>query len=133
MGVFLDTGYILALYNHKDIRHQQALEISNIIKTGEYGTAFISTYIFDELTTLALTRQSHAKAVEIGNMLLNSEIIMLNISENIFAEVWRLFQDRKNLSFTDCTNIKLMLENNIKNLATFDREFLQFKEINVLM
>ena len=133
MSVFLDSGYIIALANKKDNYHGNAARLSELIQSKEFGEIFISDYVFDETMTYLFAKQNHSKAVEIGKRLLNSEIRLISVSESIFEQAWQLFQERKNLSFTDCTNIKIMAENSIKNLATFDKEFQQFKEINVLM
>lgn len=133
MSVFLDSSHIIAFANVKDGYHENALKISELMHSKEFGEIFTSNYVFDEIVTYLFAKQSHSKAVEIGNQLLNSEIIILSVSENIFAEAWQLFQERKNLSFTDCTIVKLMIEHNIKNLATFDKEFFQFTQIHVLM
>jgi len=133
MSIFLDTSFIVAFSNESDVNHKDAIQISELIKTGNFGNAFISTYIFDEAVTLVLVRQNHAKAVSLGNSILNSEISVLDVSHTAFEDSWKLFNQRKNLSFTDCTSIKIMLENGIRNIATFDRGFKQFKEINVLM
>ena len=82
--------------------------------------------------TLTMTRQNHEKALEIGQSIIDSEIIILDVSGKIFDEAWGLFKQRKNLSFTDCVTVKIMLENHIQNLATFDEHFRQFKELNIL-
>jgi len=45
-----------------------------------------------------------------------------------------LFSKQKNtiLSFTDCTTVSVMRENNIKNIATFDEDFGKIKGINTV-
>ncbi|MDO8634237.1 MAG: PIN domain-containing protein [archaeon] len=133
MSILLDSSFTIAFANQKDKYHENALGLSELIKSKEFGEVFTSTYVFDETITYILARHGHSKAVEIGKMLLNSEITVLRVSENVFAQAWELFQSRQNLSFTDCTNVKLMAEHNIKNLATFDHHFRQFKEINLLI
>ncbi len=133
MSVFLDTGFIVALTNKRDSNNKQASATLELIKEGKLGHLFTSTFVFDELVTHILVRQNHSKALEIGQSILDSDITMLGVAPTKFDESWKLFKDKKNLSFTDCTIVKLMEENNIKNLATFDKGFKQFKEINVLM
>ena len=132
MGVFIDSGYIIALANKTDIYHKKAIEVSELIKDGELGSIYTSNYIFDEVVTHIMARQSHETAVKAGNALLNSEIGMLEVTQSQFIESWQLFKKKQNMSFTDCTTVKLMEENNIKNIVTFDKGFKQFKPINVL-
>lgn len=133
MSVFLDTGYFVALINKQDIYRKEALTISELIKDGKYGIIFTSNYIFDELITHIMVRQNHSKAVKVGQSIIESDIKILEVLQTTFDDSWSLFKQRKNLSFTDCTIVKAMEQNNIKNLATFDKEFKQFKEINILM
>ncbi|MEK7540341.1 MAG: PIN domain-containing protein [Patescibacteria group bacterium] len=132
MSIFLDTGYFFALANKTELTHQKAADMSISIKKGLFGDIFTSSYIFDELMTLTMSRQNHENALKLGQSIIDSEIIILDISHKIFDESWGLFRQRKNLSFTDCTTVKTMLENKIQNLATFDRHFSQFRELNLL-
>src|SRR3989338_8185433 len=112
MSILLDSSFIIASANQKDQYHENALGLSELIKSREFGEVFTSTYVFDETITYILAKHGHSKAVEIGKILLSSEITVLEISENVFAQAWELFQSRKNLSFTDCTNVKFMVEYN---------------------
>jgi len=41
-------------------------------------------------------------------------------------------QKETGFSFTDCTSISIMRRMNIRNIATFDRDFLKLKEVNVI-
>lgn len=133
MSVFLDAGYIIALHHENDSNHEKAVNLTKIIKSNEFGSIFTSKYVFAEVVVFTLIRQNHEEAIKLGDSIKNSEIIILDLSESLFEESWVLFKQRENLSFTDCTTVKLMKDNNIQYLATFDRGFLQFKEINVLM
>lgn len=67
-----------------------------------------------------------------GEKILNSEITVLEVPKNIFETAWKIFKERKGMSFTDCTTVALMKENKIHNLATFDGGFRQVREINAL-
>ena len=72
--VFLDTSYILALelandQNHiKTKKHWQQLgkNLPQIVTT---------TYVFDEIVTYFNSRNHHAKAVLVGNSLLQSAFV----------------------------------------------------------
>lgn len=132
MSVFLDTAYLVAFHNEDDNRHSEAVELAGYMKKGELGNLFTSYYVIDEALTLSLSRFGHKMAVELGEAILNSEITILEVPKNVFEEAWLLFKERNNLSFTDCTAVKLMNQKGIKNIATFDSSFRQFKEISVL-
>jgi uncharacterized protein len=132
MSVFLDTCFIAAYANQSDINHAKASRTANLIKDGELGHLFVSDYVFDEVVTLVAIRTSHSKAKEIGAHILNSRINIVSVSTAQFSRAWELFKKNGSLSFTDCTTMCLMQENNIKNLATFDKEFKRVKGINVI-
>ena len=93
----------------------------------EFGEIYTSTYVFDEIVTLALVRlQNEEFAKNIGEYLLNSlRIQLLSLDQKDFLNSWNLFQKymKKGLSFTDCTI--LIQSNKLKCniLATFDKHF----------
>jgi predicted nucleic acid-binding protein len=78
--------------------------------------------------TFLNSRRLHAKAVEIGNRLLNSPSVQfIQVSETIFLEAWELFQkyNDKSYSLTDCVSFVVMEQLKIKEALTFDNHFLQ--------
>ena len=60
MGVYLDTGYILALKNSSDDNHLAAMEVYKDIKRRIHGEVYTSDYILDACTSF-LTRISNDK------------------------------------------------------------------------
>lgn len=132
MSVFLDTGFFIAIHNKDDGYHERAMKFAEPIKNKELGELFTSEYVINEAITLSLSKFGHKRAVELGEAILNSEVAILEVSKNVFDNAWALFKQRNNLSFTDCTTAKLMNQKGIKNIATFDSGFRQFREINVL-
>ena len=79
------------------------------ILKGEFGQIFTSTFVFDELVTLALVRIKNSDmAIDLGKFLLNSpRINIVNLTNEDFNATWGKFQQyiKKGLSFTDCTNL----------------------------
>jgi len=73
VGVFLDTGFILAFKNEDDTNHDIAQNWMKRFLKNEFGEIYTSTYVFDELVTLALVRlRNEDFAKNIGEYLLNS-------------------------------------------------------------
>ncbi len=128
MSIFLDTGFFLAYYDSRDKYHKRAFALAEKIFSNEFGAVFTSDYIFDEATTLTLARKGPLKAAELGEAILNSEIEVITVLKEVFDSSWKLFKQRKSLSFTDCTTIEAMKVNGIKKLASFDKGFSQFKK-----
>lgn len=132
--ILLDTSFLISYFNTKDENHLKAAQIMKQIKKGVYGDIYLTDYIFDEFVTVAFIKlKDLTKVVKIGSDLkdlLNLEIL----DEETFEASWNLFKSQKNtsLSFTDCSNIAFMQKNKIKNIATFDKDFENLKDIKVV-
>lgn len=124
---FLDTGFLIALEAADDQHHAAAIAAWREIR--KRRVAFVTTsYVFDEVVTFFNSRGHHAKAVTIGEVLLNSRIVTLvHVDEPIFAEAWREFahQSDKRYSLTDCVSFVVMKRQRIKTALAFDKHFTQ--------
>lgn len=132
--IILDTNIIYAFYNSNDTDHQRARIIYDEILDGKYGKPILLDYVFDELVTLVQSRSNSNKvATELGSVVMKDtedllQFIMIN--QILFNQAWELFQNqsaRKPFSFTDCVIVATALELNINYIATFEKEFLSFK------
>ncbi|MEM2083464.1 MAG: type II toxin-antitoxin system VapC family toxin [Nitrososphaerota archaeon] len=132
--ILLDTSFIVAFYNIRDENHSRAKNLMPDIINGKYGHLYISDYIFDETITVIFIRLKNLiETVRIGEYLRKSTKL-LEVASSDFEDAWKIFKKQKetDFSFTDCTSISLMKRMNIKNIATFDEDFLKVKEINVI-
>lgn len=132
--ILLDTSFIVAYYNIRDENHSKAEDLMEDLEAGKYGTLCITDYIFDESTTVAFIRlKSLSETVKIGELIRKSTGL-LEVEKSDFEDAWDLFkkQEATAFSFTDCSTLIMMKENNIKNIATFDEDFLKVKGINVI-
>ena len=124
---FLDTGFLIALEAADDQHHAAAIAAWHEIR--KHRVAFVSTtYVFDETVTFFNSRGHHAKALTIGEALLNSRVVTLvHVDEPIFAEAWREFtrQSDKRYSLTDCVSFVVMKRRRIKAVLAFDKHFTQ--------
>lgn len=127
MPVFLDTGFILALKNKNDKNFESSQSWMKRFLKNEFGQIFTSTFVFNELVTLALVRLKRPDvAINIGEYLLNSQkIVMIGLSDQDFNTSWEYFQKykEKRLSFTDCSILAQCVRINCNFLATFDTHF----------
>ena len=133
MAIFLDTSFIIAFDNEKDVHHKNAREIWKKIEAMAYGQYFISDYIFDEIIAVSLRKSGDKNGtVALGEKLLKSMPI-INVDKHIFEEAWKIFLESKlNLSFTDCTNLVLLNLIGSNKIATFDKAFKEIKDIDVI-
>ena len=127
ISFFVDTGYLIALEAADDQHHEAALRHWNGLAENLPPLA-ITSYVFDEVVTFFNSRNQHAKAIEIGNNILNSPSIQLiHVDEHLFQEGWLYLKkhDDKTYSLTDCISFVVMNRQDIKTAQTFDSHFLQ--------
>lgn len=126
-GLFLDTGYLIALEALDDQNHKAALaHWQGMIKS--LPLLVTTSYVFDEVVTFFNSRNRHPKSVEIGSLLLASPSIkMVHIDEPLFSEAWLYFvrHTDKSYSYTDCVSFVVMRRLRIRTALTFDKHFTQ--------
>jgi predicted nucleic acid-binding protein len=89
---------------------------------GEWGRALLSEYVFLEVVTVMLLRQTLSTAIEVGEILLRAREVEFVPGAAVFVEAWRIFreQQRTKLSFVDAA-ILAIAERDNAGIATFDR------------
>jgi predicted nucleic acid-binding protein len=128
--IVLDTSFIVSYFNTRDQNHLKAVKLMKKI----HEPLCMTDYIFGEVVTVSLIRlKSLDRASKIGDVLLKS-LKIINVEKTSFDNAWNLFCKQKEtvLSFTDCTTISVMLENDIEKVATFDGDFSKISEITVI-
>jgi uncharacterized protein len=125
--LFLDTGYLIALEAVDDQHHKTALSHWRSL-SNSLPLLVTTSYVFDETVTFFNSRNRHAKAVEIGNLILESPSIKLvHIDEALFSDAWRYFiqNSDKSYSLTDCASFVVMKRLRVRAALTFDKHFAQ--------
>ena len=132
--IFLDSSVIIAYKNSDDINHKKALNIFQKLNAGEYGIGVISEFVFSEVTTVLALRKSMESAREVGNVLLEAKEIEITKASEAFERSWKIFSDQENtgFSFVDASNLACMEMRKIRKIATFDKDFLRFKSVDVV-
>jgi predicted nucleic acid-binding protein len=125
--ILIDTSYLLALELSNDQNH---LHAKQHWQTNKFNLEkiIITSYIFDETVTYLKSRFLHEKAVQIGERLLNSQLIeLIHINETLFYEGWHYLQQYqdKDFSLTDCISFVVMKKYEIPVVYSFDRHFEQ--------
>jgi len=125
-GVFLDTGYLVALEDADDENHPTAREhLDGLARMPALTT---TSYVLDEVVTFFNVRGQHAKAVELGEMLLSSSSVrMVHVEEDLLGRGLELLRTRpdKRYSLTDCVSFVEMRERGVSTAFAFDRHFEQ--------
>lgn len=128
--IVLDTSFIVSYFNTRDQNHLKAVKLMKKI----HEPLCITDDIFGEVVTVSLIRlKSLERASKIGNILLKS-LKIINVEKTSFDNAWNIFCKQKEtaLSFTDCTTISVMQENDIEKIATFDRDFGKISRITAI-
>jgi predicted nucleic acid-binding protein len=125
--LFVDSGYWIALEAADDQNHKAAS--SHWRKLLKSLPPLVTTsYVFDEVVTFFNSRRRHAKAVEIGDRLIESPSVeLIHVDEDIFREAWKYFQNHrdKTYSLTDCISFIVMKRREIRTALAFDKHFKQ--------
>ena len=85
-------------------------------------------YVISEIVTFFNSRSRYAKAIEIGNRLLNSRSVqVIHIDKGLFDKGWQYFQQHtdKTYSMTDCISFIVMKEQECESALSFDKHFTQ--------
>lgn len=127
MGVFLDTGFFFALKNENDKNFDAAQMWMRRFLKNEFGSIYTSSFVFNELVTLALVRLKRTDlTLSLGNYILKSNrITLVDFTSFDFNPTWEKFQKylQKRLSFTDCSILTHCERLNCDLVATFDDHF----------
>ncbi len=132
--IFLDSSVIIAYKNADDINHKKARDIFHHISKGKYGKAVISEFILSEVTTVLALKINLDAAVEVGNVLLDAKEVEIVKASDVFERAWEIFREQRNtnFSFVDTSILACMELGNIKRIATFDKDFLKIKSLDVV-
>ncbi len=138
--IFLDTSFILGFVNSNDELHDMALRLeeSESILSQD---CYINNNVLNEVLTLTGRKINIDAAEEIYYGLIDSFKILDEYSIfNYTAKTFDIFKrfvgpnsNKTKLSFTDSSIILTMNEFNITDLVSFDQQFKNFNEINLIL
>ena len=128
-SIFFDSWGWIAVVDRKDPYHQVAKAFyQEYIKGG--GIPTTTDYILDEVLTVLRRRLVHQVVVEFGEGIFEAikiQKLRFELIDNRRREkAWELFkkyQDKPDLSFTDLTSFVVMSEFKISNVFTGDEHF----------
>jgi predicted nucleic acid-binding protein len=126
-AVLIDPGYLLALEIANDQHHQAATQHWQGIVTA-LPRLVTTSYVFDEVVTLFNSRGQHAKAIQVGNNLLQSPSVQfIHVETALFYAGWAYFQRHqdKDYSLTNCISFIVMQQLDIRRAFAFDQHFVQ--------
>lgn len=123
-GVFLDTGYLIALVNKKDTLHRVALTASQKFR----GPFFTTQLILIELAnSLSLPAQRPIAIKIIEKIQADPLTTLVPCTSDRFEKAFLLYKSRSDKSWgmIDCFSFISMDEFGIEQAITFDEHFKQ--------
>ena len=125
--LFLDTSYTIALSSSKDLYHQRAIQLANIIQ--EESLRILTTRAVVLEIGNALAKEKYRKAgIELLSAIEeDSSIEIIPISEELYHQALQLFQQRmdKEWGITDCISFIVMKAHALTDALTTDDHFRQ--------
>jgi hypothetical protein len=122
--LFLDAVFVVALINHRDQYHDQAVELAASYENRHF---LITDVVLLEIAN-ALARRYRPQAVQVLDRFLTSEDVeVVRLTPELFDQAFALYRahEDKEWGLTDCISFEVMREAGIRDALTFDQHFAQ--------
>jgi predicted nucleic acid-binding protein len=132
-GLFVDTGFWIALLDRRDSNHAAARDSLARLVAGY--RLYVSDYVvFETLTYLNCSLRRHDLAIRFLEKTESAGFNVLEIDRATKEQAIRLFRQfsDKDFSVTDCTSFAVMTANGIRHFAGFDSHFEQMSFLSGL-
>ena len=128
--ILVDSNVLVGLYNKTDSLHQKSRSLMKKLESLE-SALFVTNYILLELYTVISQRVGKPAALKFGEDIKREKPFtgIIWISEEKDEKTWEIFKKVKNkdVSFVDCNNIAIALEEDLK-IATFDKNLIKLQK-----
>lgn len=126
--VLLDSSFLVAFFNARDVHHQRAAAAMERLARGEWGEPLLLEYVFLEVVTVLAARRDQEAATQIGDRLLGHEAIRFLPCSELFVEAYEVFGREPGLSLTDAALVAAARALHA-TVLTFDGDFERFPEL----
>jgi len=132
--IVLDSSFLVAYHNRRDVHHGAAAATMERLLVGEWGPALLLEYVFLEIVTVLLARRGLDVAVRVGTTLLQARDVEFVPSSDMFLDVMETFRAQRHgrLSFTDAAIVAVARRRDARFVATFDRDFRRVEGVAVV-
>ncbi len=132
--VVLDTSFLVAYHNRRDVHHAAAAPVMERLIAGELGLGLLPEYVFVETTTVLAARRNLTTAVRVADVLLAAAELELVPAAPLFDETYRVFrgQGRQGQSFADAAIVALCRQRGVSEVVSFDVGFRGVEGLTVL-
>jgi predicted nucleic acid-binding protein len=132
--IVLDSSFLIAFHNTKDVHHGAAQGVMERLMHGEWEHALLLEYVFLEVVTVLRMRLDLATAVNVGDALLRAREIEFVPCSDVFSQAFDSFRtvSPAPLSFTDAAIVAVAKRHSPGFVATFDRDFKKLEGVTVV-
>ena len=123
--IVLDSSFLIAFHNRRDVHHAAAASAMESLLRGEFGRLLLIEYVFLEVVTVLLARRGHRAALDVADILLDAEEVDFLPCSDLFQAALREFRTRSaaRLSFADAAIVAAAQRHGAEFIATFDEDF----------
>ena len=123
MSIFVDTSVFLAVLAEGDNNNKIAAEtLATLVENGEQ--LITTNYILVESYALIQRRMGMIAIRDFQNQILPSlTLVWINAEEHQQATQQFLSENRRNLSFVDCSSFDMIQKSKVDKVFTFDSHF----------
>ncbi|HUP24641.1 MAG TPA: PIN domain-containing protein [Thermoanaerobaculia bacterium] len=123
--IILDTSFVVAFHNARDVHHARAVEVMTRFLGGEWGRGLLLEYVFLEIVTVLAARRGQPTANRVGTLLLEARELDFVPCSSLFADTLSTFRDQGAgvLSFVDAAIVTLARSAAGSVVASFDTDF----------
>ena len=123
--IVLDSSFLIAFYNEKDVHHPPALETMKQITQEKWGGVILPEYVFVEVMTVVMIKKNLLSAVSLGTSLLEAKEVEFVPGSDFFSQAFEIFRNQRKpkLSFVDAAIVAIAKKYKTEFVATFDTDF----------
>lgn len=132
--ILVDSSFIIAIFRRNDPLHQRAIENRDILK----NDCYISNGIISEVITILGQKTKDIELVRLAYNYMKDNFTVIDESDinmyndNVFAIFEKYNKNKFRLGFIDCSEVVICESYGLDYVASFDGEFKQFEEINLI-
>ena len=132
--MILDSSFVIAFHNTRDVHHAAAVEAMREVIAGSWGRVILLEYVFLEVVTVLLARRGLLVASQVAMILLEAQEVDFVPCSDLFLDTLETFrtQTRGTWSFTDAAILTVARQSDVGVVATFDRDFRDVEGIKVI-
>lgn len=130
MMIYIDASFYLSLLIPSDSNHQKALKNAREVVDAQY---FTTQTVLGEVITVGSQRFDKDLTIKFIEAILNGPTIIILENRSLIDSAWKIFKKvkSKNISWVDCFSQAVILNKKIKEVLTFNKDFLKLSKIKI--